>query len=81
MRNIVVFGISDSSQLAKYYIDSDPKYSDFRVVGFTVDSDYLVKEIFEGLPVIDFLELNEKFPPADNLLFIPITGINMNRVH
>ena len=80
MRNIVVFGTSDSSQLVKHYIDSDPAYSNFRIVCFTVDSEFIDKDEFEGLPVIDFLEILEKFPPEENLLFIPITGTGMNRV-
>ena len=80
MRNVVVFGTSDSSRLAKYYIETDPKYADFKVVAFTVDSEFLVKGELEGVPVIDFAKVSEKFPPSENLLFIPITGIGMNRI-
>ena len=80
MKNIVIFGISDSSQLAKFYIENDPKYSDYEVVAFTVDSEFLDKEYYEGLPVIDFEKIDSTFPPSENLLFVPITGIRMNRL-
>ncbi len=80
MPNVVIFGISDSSQLAKFYIENDPKYSSFRVVAFTVDSDYIDKDTFEGLPVIDFSKIEVEFPPEKNLLFVPITGKKMNKV-
>ena len=80
MPNVVIFGISDSSQLAKFYIENDPKYSGFRVVAFTADSDYIDKDTFDGLPVIDFSKIEVEFPPEKNLLFVPITGINMNQV-
>lgn len=74
---IVIFGTNDFAELAHYYITKD---TDYKVVGFTVNHDYLRQDSFKGLPVVAFETLEEKFSPSKYLLFVPMTGQCMNKI-
>ena len=79
MKNVVVFGTKDFAQLAKYYLDKDPAYSDHTVVAFTVNAKYIdPSQSFEGLPVVPFEEIEGLYSPDDYMLFAPMSGVSMN---
>ncbi len=73
-RNVIIFGTKDLAQLAKFYFEID---SDLKPVCFTVDRQFITEDNFEGLPVIPFDEIEKKFPPKDNLMFVPMTQSKM----
>lgn len=73
---IVVFGLGDIAQLANYYFDID---SNYEVVAFTVDADYL-KDEFEGKPVIAFEEVESKYPTSEYKMFIALSYAQMNKL-
>ena len=54
MAKVVIFGVVDTAQLAKYYLEND---SEHEVIAFTVTKDYIESEQFEGLSVVAFEEL------------------------
>ena len=74
---VIIFGLNDFAELAHYYLTNDSNYD---VVGFTVNYEYLKDCTFKGLPVIAFEEIELHFPPDKYLLFSPMTGIRMNTV-
>jgi sugar O-acyltransferase (sialic acid O-acetyltransferase NeuD family) len=74
---VVIFGTTDSAELAHYYFTFD---SNYEVAGFTVDYEYLNVHTFKNLPVVAFEEIDIHFPPSEYLLFSPMTGIKMNTV-
>ncbi|OEE77726.1 acetyltransferase [Vibrio genomosp. F6] len=76
MKNIIIFGLGDNSELAHYYFNND---SEHKVVAFTVDKEFQDKEEFCGLPVIAFEELSSKYSQEDNVLFIAIGYGSMNK--
>ena len=81
MKNIIIFGCKDVAQLAKFYIENDLKYSTtHKVVAFSVDKKFKKQEIFDGLPVIDFEDVQNLFPCEENLFFAPMTGVKMNSI-
>jgi len=65
------------AELAKFYFDYD---SDYEVVAFTVEHKYADKTEFQGLPVILFEKLEEKYSPSEYWLFIAIAYTKMNTV-
>ena len=80
-QKILIFGTKDTAQLAKFYIENDAKYSStYEVAAFVVDAEYKDCEIFEGLPVIEFENVQEIYPIQEYLFFAPMTGIKMNTV-
>ncbi len=75
MAKVVIFGVLDTAQLAKFYLDTD---SEHQVVAFTINRAYLQDTEFEGLPVVAFEELESAYPPESFSLFIPMTASKMN---
>ena len=59
MEEIVIFGTGDIAQIANYYFKID---SNYKVVAFTIDGDYITSSDFESLPVIPFENLEKTFP-------------------
>ena len=49
MEKIIIFGTGDISQLAYFYLTQN---SDYKVVAFTVDKEYITQKKFESLPVL-----------------------------
>lgn len=75
MADIVVFGAGQLAELAKAHID---RHGPDRVVGFTVDSDYLDSDTVHGLPLVRWEELESRFPAAEVKLLGPISFRRMN---
>jgi sugar O-acyltransferase (sialic acid O-acetyltransferase NeuD family) len=76
MAKIIIFGLSDLSELAHYYFTHD---SDHEVVAFSVNKKYLEKKEFLGLPVVPYENIENALPPNDFKFFAPLTGRNMNK--
>ncbi len=74
---LVIFGFGDIAQLAHFYFSRE---SDYEVVAFTVDSDYLTDQTFCGLPVIPFEEITKNYPPEQYELFIALSYSKLNTV-
>jgi sugar O-acyltransferase (sialic acid O-acetyltransferase NeuD family) len=77
MADIVVFGTGQWADLADFYFKHD---SPHRVVGFTVDREYLGETTHQGRPVVAFEELEQHFPPDTFEIFLPISFKRMNHV-
>lgn len=74
-RSLVIFGTGEIAQLAHYYFCSD---SEYETVAFTVDSNYIVSNIFCDLPVVPFEELALRYPPEAHDLFIALSYSKLN---
>lgn len=74
-RDLIIFGTSDFAQLAQYYFS---RFSDYNVVGFTVDAAYVPEggEAF-GLPVVPFEEVESTFPPETHEMFVAVTYLKL----
>ncbi len=77
MARVILFGTTDTAQLAHYYLTHD---SEHEVAGFTVDREFLDRDEFEGLPVVPFEDVTERFPPTEFAMFTPMVALGMNRV-
>lgn len=76
MAKVLIFGVNDFAQLGCFYLRHD---SPHEVVGFTVDSEFVPRErSFEGLPVVAFEDVERSHPPADFLMFAPMSHRRMN---
>lgn len=76
-KKLIIFGSGDIGQIAKYYFDID---SDYEPVCFTLDSAYITQPTFEGLPVVPFNEINERYSPTDHEIFIALSYSQMNKL-
>ncbi len=74
---LIIFGAGDIAELAHYYFTND---SDFEVKAFTVDREFIASSEFKGLPVVPFDELEERYPAADNWLFVALSYAKLNEL-
>lgn len=77
MKNLVIFGIGEQAEMAYYYFTND---SDYDVVAFCVDKQYLNKETLFNLPAIEFESIESKFSKNDYELFIAIGYNKINKL-
>ena len=77
MSKVVVFGTGQIAQIVTYYIENDTKHE---IVAYTVDEEYITKDIYNNKPVIPFEIIGEKFPPSEFKMFIAIGYANLNKL-
>tara|TARA_Y100000389_G_C17435834_1_gene505439 strand:- start:339 stop:1004 length:666 start_codon:yes stop_codon:yes gene_type:complete len=77
MKNIIIFGTKQLSELADYYIKND---TDLKIAAFTVHKEFKDCDTYKNKPVIEFEEIEKKYPPSEYLLFAPMTGKNLNKI-
>lgn len=66
-KNIIIYGNGDFAKLMLYYFNSDTQYN---VVAFCADSKYLTDDIFCGLPIVSFDEIEFKYSPTKFQAFV-----------
>jgi sugar O-acyltransferase (sialic acid O-acetyltransferase NeuD family) len=76
-QNIIVFGSGDIAQIAAYYFEID---SEYEVVAFTVNKDYITQNEFEGKPVVAFEEIQDIYSPNEFKMFIALSYSKMNKI-
>jgi sugar O-acyltransferase (sialic acid O-acetyltransferase NeuD family) len=78
MAKVIIFGILDLAELAHFYLRHD---SEHEVVAFSVSRDYLPNDrTFAGLPVVEFENVEDKYPPSEFQFFAPMSHRKMNRL-
>ena len=74
---VVIFGLGDNAELAKFYFDTD---SQFEPVAFVVDAKYKDGDDFCGMPVVEFESIVDSYPPEEYHIFIAVGYTDMNSV-
>lgn len=74
---LVIFGSGEIAQLAHYYFSTD---SNYEVVAFTVDANYIKEYEFCGLPVVSFEGVAKKYPPDSYDFFVALSYSKLNAV-
>lgn len=74
---LVIFGFGDIAQLAHYYFSAD---SDYEVVAFTLDAEYITETVFCGLPVVPFAAITQKYSPGEYEFFVALSYSKLNAV-
>ena len=78
MAKVIIFGVQDFAQLAKFYLEHD---SEHEVVAFSVNEQYVPEaKTFEGLSVIPFENIEAEYPPDNFKFFAPMSPSRMNRL-
>ena len=74
---LVIFGTGKIAELAHYYFENDSTYE---VAGFCVEAEYINSGEFKELPLIDFENISQVFPPAEFSLFVAISYSGLNSI-
>src|SRR5215204_4555404 len=78
MAKVIIFGVQDFAQLAKFYLQHDSQHE---VAAFSVHEAYLPEgKTFEGLPIVAFENVEQAYPPSDFKFFAPMSPSRMNKV-
>lgn len=73
---VVLFGLGDLAAVAAVYFTED---SDYEVVAFTVNQQYLTTTSFEGRPVVPFEQVEQIYPPDRFAMFVAMGYKRVNR--
>lgn len=77
-RDVVLFGAGHVAEVITVYLE---RFSDFNIVGYTVDADYLPEGgEFNGKPIVAWEEIEEHFPCDRVRLMGPLTYQRLNQV-
>lgn len=76
-KKLVIFGSGDIAELAHFYFDTD---SEYEVVAFAVDADYINQSEFCGLPVIAMERISQEYPPVEHDFFVALSYSKLNAV-
>jgi sugar O-acyltransferase (sialic acid O-acetyltransferase NeuD family) len=76
-KQLVIFGAGDIAQLAHYYFSTDSQYE---VVAFTVDKEFLTGGEFQELPVVPFDEVDKRYSPDAHALFVALSYAKLNQI-
>lgn len=76
-KKLIIFGTGDIGQLAHYYFSKD---SDYQVVAFTVDGDFVKSATFCDLPVVPFETLTDVYRCAEHSVFVALSYAKLNAV-
>jgi sugar O-acyltransferase (sialic acid O-acetyltransferase NeuD family) len=72
--------IVGAGSFAEVVYDYFTEESEFEVVGFAVESEYLSDETLFDLPIVSLDAATSRFPPEDHAVFVAITYNEMNRL-
>jgi sugar O-acyltransferase (sialic acid O-acetyltransferase NeuD family) len=75
-KKLVIIGVGETAEIAYEYFTYD---SEFEVVGFVVSKQYKETDLFCGLPVDDFEDMQEKYDPNIYYSFVAISSGHLNR--
>lgn len=76
-KKLVIFGVGEQAQLAHYYFTKD---SDYDVVAFSVDADYIKEEKFCDLPVVPFENIEDYYDNVNYELFVAVGYSKVNSI-
>ena len=76
-RKLVIVGDRVFAEIAHEYFTHD---SDYEVVAFSVEREYVRGDRFRDLPMVPFESLEEEYDPADHSVHVAVTYLQFNRV-
>lgn len=77
MKKLVIIGLGETAELAYHYFTDD---SEYEVVAFAADKEYVESDSFLNLPVYDISELPNQFDVNNHHVFVAVSSTKLNRV-
>lgn len=76
-KKLVIIGAGELAMIAYEYFTYD---SDYEVVGFAVEREFLSEKLMYELPVVAFEEIEQNFSSSEHSAFVAIPASGLNRV-
>lgn len=77
MKGLLIFGNSQMADIVYTYFKTE---SDIKISAFVVDGKYIKEDNFLGLPVVEFENVKDNFPPEDYSISIVMSAKNNNKI-
>lgn len=74
---LVIVGAGEPAEMAYFYFT---RWSQYKVVAFSVEKDYIVKDRLLNLPVVPFENLEKLYTPEEHSVSVGITNTQLNRL-
>ena len=68
-KKLIIYGVGRYAEYVRYVFDHD---SNFKVIGYCIETSFLEKKEFDSLPLYPFEELNKHFSSKSVALFIAV---------
>ncbi len=75
-KKLVIIGIGETAEIAYEYFTYD---SEYEVVAFSVNKEYINEPTFYGLPVYEFETIEKLFPPDGYFAHVAVSYVKLNR--
>src|SRR3990167_3009467 len=76
-KKLLIVGAGELAMIAYEYFTYD---SNYEVVGFAVEKEYLEANTLYAKPIVAFEDVQEKYPPVDYDVFVAIPASQLNRL-
>ena len=76
-KSLIIFGSAEVAEIAKFYFDND---SDYKIVAFTVDDAFVDSDTSQGLPLIPFSSVKDRFSPNTHSMHVALSYNKLNRL-
>jgi sugar O-acyltransferase (sialic acid O-acetyltransferase NeuD family) len=76
-KKLILYGVGETADIAYEYFTYD---SDYEVVAFTADKDFIKNDSINGLPVIPFENIENAFSAKKHSMFIAANYNQLNRI-
>lgn len=76
MSKVIIFGTGPFAEIVYFYLTHD---SPHEVIGFTANKSFIKENMFFGLPVIPFEDIENFFSPDEVSMFVSVGYKNMNK--
>lgn len=77
MRDVVIFGMGQVAEVIHHYLTEEGGRN---VVAFTVDAEYRAADDVLGVPVVNFEDIEQRFPPETHEMFVAISFRGVNKL-
>lgn len=76
-KKLVLFGEGLYTEIVHQYFNDDTNYE---VVAFTKDDDFITSDQYLGLPMVPFSEIEDLYPPNEADIHIAVSYTNLNNL-
>jgi len=76
IKKLIIVGSGETGLIAYEYFQFD---SEYEVVAFSVNEQYITDKSINNLPIIPFEILEEKYPPSEYEVYVAISSGKLNR--
>ena len=76
-KKLIIFGLGETADIAYEYFKYD---SDYEVIGFTAEDEFITQNEYQNLHVIPFNEVTLKYTPEEVYFFVAISFTQLNRI-